>query len=824
MEENRSSIDKTTHNKRAELDKLKKEIRFHVRSNLGQDPEIMNNYSCFVGLAYSVRDRLIGQWIETQQSCTDTLAKRMFYLSCEFLPGKFLMNYLTSLGIEELAAEAVEDLGFDLDEIEEEEWDAGLGNGGLGRLASCYMDSIASLGIPGYGYGIHYDYGIFHQTIVDGYQQEGSDNWMRRGNPWDILRSEKKYKIQFYGKTESYIDINGRERFRWIDSESLIAMACDLLIPGFKNKFVTNMRLWVALSVREFDLEDFNRGDYIGAVEAKILNETISKVLYPSDDIEKGRELRLKQQFFFVSASLQDILKQFKKEYDSFEYISKWAAIQLNDTHPSIAIPEFMRLLMDEEGLNWDEAWKVCQKTFAYTNHTVLPEALETWPVKLIGNLLPRHLEIILEINQRFLENLAIEYPDNPELLSKLSIIQGDGDQRIRMAHLAIVGSHSVNGVAALHTEILKRSLFKEFDIFYQGKIKNVTNGITPRRWLLQSNPRLSKLISSVIGTKWITDLRMLKGLIPYVDDSSFCDKWHDIKLENKKQLSRYTLRKTGVGVNPNSLFDIHVKRIHEYKRQLLNVLHIITLYNRILNGNETGDVKQTFFFAGKAAPAYFQAKLIIKLINSVSEAIDREPEVNERIGVVFLPNYCVSQAEKVIPAAEISEQISTAGMEASGTGNMKLSLNGALTIGTLDGANVEILEAVGKENMFIFGLKDFEVENLRSKGYDPRKYYNKDEELKKVLDLIDSGHFSPENEHLFKPITDSLLNQGDFFMLLADYRSYVSAQENVRKLYADQADWTKRSILTVANMGHFSSDRSVLDYAKNIWDINPLM
>ena len=501
MEENRSSIDKTTHNKRAELDKLKKEIRFHVRSNLGQDPEIMNNYSCFVGLAYSVRDRLIGQWIETQQSCTDTLAKRMFYLSCEFLPGKFLMNYLTSLGIEELAAEAVEDLGFDLDEIEEEEWDAGLGNGGLGRLASCYMDSIASLGIPGYGYGIHYDYGIFHQTIVDGYQQEGSDNWMRRGNPWDILRSEKKYKIQFYGKTESYIDINGRERFRWIDSESLIAMACDLLIPGFKNKFVTNMRLWVALSVREFDLEDFNRGDYIGAVEAKILNETISKVLYPSDDIEKGRELRLKQQFFFVSASLQDILKQFKKEYDSFEYISKWAAIQLNDTHPSIAIPEFMRLLMDEEGLNWDEAWKVCQKTFAYTNHTVLPEALETWPVKLIGNLLPRHLEIILEINQRFLENLAIEYPDNPELLSKLSIIQGDGDQRIRMAHLAIVGSHSVNGVAALHTEILKRSLFKEFDIFYQGKIKNVTNGITPRRWLLQSNPRLSKLISSVIGT-----------------------------------------------------------------------------------------------------------------------------------------------------------------------------------------------------------------------------------------------------------------------------------------------------------------------------------
>ncbi|MCK5097554.1 MAG: glycogen/starch/alpha-glucan family phosphorylase, partial [Desulfobacteraceae bacterium] len=449
---------------RSEFDRLKEEIKFHVQSNLAQDPGTMNNYSCFVGLAYSVRDRLIKQWIETQQSCTDCFAKRMFYLSCEFLPGRFLMNYLTSLGIEELAREVVEELGFDLEEIEEEEWDAGLGNGGLGRLASCYMDSVATLGIPGYGYGIHYDYGIFHQTIVDGYQQEKSDNWMRRGNPWDILRSEEKYMIQFYGRTEPYTDIHGRERFRWVDTDNLIAMASDLLIPGFKNKFVTNMRLWVAVSDREFDLEGFNRGDYIGAVESKILSETISKVLYPSDEIAKGRELRLKQQFFFVSASLQDILKQFKKEYDSFEYISKWAAIQLNDTHPSIAIPEFMRLLMDEEGLNWDEAWKVCQKTFAYTNHTVLPEALETWPVKLIGNLLPRHLEIIFEINQRFLKNLAKEYPDNPAILSKLSIIQEDGDQKIRMAHLAIVGSHSVNGVAALHTEILKRSLFKEFD------------------------------------------------------------------------------------------------------------------------------------------------------------------------------------------------------------------------------------------------------------------------------------------------------------------------------------------------------------------------
>ncbi len=808
----------------SESTKLKQEIKFHIQSNLGQAPENINNYSCFVGLAYSVRDRLIEQWIKTQQSCSDNIAKRMFYLSCEFLPGRFLMNYLTNLGIKEIAETALDELGFDLEEIVEEEWDAGLGNGGLGRLASCYMDSIASLGIPGYGYGIHYDYGIFHQTIVDGYQKEGSDNWMRRGNPWDILRPEEKYKIQFYGKTETYIDLHGKERFRWVDTDHLIAMASDLLIPGFENKFVTNMRLWVAVSDREFDLDDFNRGDYIGAVESKILSETISKVLYPSDEIEKGRELRLKQQFFFVSASLQDILRQYKCDHESLDNFSEWAAIQLNDTHPSIAVPELMRLLMDDEGLSWDRAWGICQKVFAYTNHTVLPEALETWPVSMFGNLLPRHLEIIYEINRRFLNDLAIAYPKEPDLFSKLSIIQSGDESRIRMAHLAIIGSHSVNGVAALHTEILKRNLFKEYNAYYQGKIKNVTNGITPRRWLYQANPKLSDLISSVVGKKWITDLERLKGLAPLAQDAAFCEKWHNIKLENKKQLSRYVLRKISMGVNPNSLFDIHVKRIHEYKRQLLNVLHIITLYNKILDKSFKTNIKQTFFFAGKAAPAYFQAKLIIKLINSVSNAISREPDVKDKINVVFLPNYCVSQAEKIIPAAEVSEQISTAGMEASGTGNMKLSLNGALTIGTLDGANVEILEAVGQENMFIFGLKDFEVDELRTKGYDPKQYYNEDKELKKVIDLIDCGHFSPENKHLFKPIIDSLLNQGDFFMVLADYKAYVSAQENVQKLYANQNEWTKRSILTVANMGYFSSDRSVSDYAENIWNINSLI
>ncbi len=809
-------------NNLSECENLIDKIKFHVKSNLGQDIADMNNYSCFVGLARAVRDCLIDKWIETQQSCKDLLVKRMFYLSCEFLPGRFLMNYLTSLGIKDLALEALERLGFDLDEIIEEEWDAGLGNGGLGRLASCYMDSIATLSIPGYGYGIHYDYGIFHQTIVNGYQYEKSDNWMRRGNPWDIIRSEISYKIQFYGRTEAYTDIHGRKRFRWVDSDNLNAIACDILIPGFGNEFVTNMRLWMAVSNREFDLKEFNRGDYIGAVESKILSETVSKVLYPSDENEKGRELRLKQQFFFVSASLQDIIRQYRKEHNSLKKIHEWAAIQLNDTHPSIAIPEFMRLLMDEEGLNWNEAWTICINTFAYTNHTVLPEALETWPVDLIGTLLPRHLEIIFEINGQFLKAVENENPGNPELLSRLSIIDEDGIRRVRMAHLAIVGSHSVNGVAALHSEILKKRLFKDFNIFFKEKIQNVTNGITPRRWLYQANTKLSQLITSAIGEKWITNLDELENLKTYADDSSFCEKWHNIKLDNKRQLARYTLRKIGIGVNPESLFDIHVKRIHEYKRQLLNILNVITLYNRILQRNETGQIKQIFFFAGKAAPAYFQAKLIIKLINSVAHAINNEPRVKEKIGVVFLPNYCVSQAEIIIPAAEISEQISTAGMEASGTGNMKLSLNGALTIGTLDGANVEILEAVGKENMFIFGLKDYEVQNLRSNGYDPVKIYKEDGELKQVLDLIKSGHFS-HDKNLFKPIIDSLLNQGDYFMVLADYRSYISAQERARNLYADPDEWTKRSILTVAGMGYFSSDRAVSEYVDNIWDVNCL-
>jgi glycogen phosphorylase len=807
----------------SEADQLQQDIFHHIRFNLGLDPDEMNRYTCFMGLAFSVKDRLISQWINTQKSCRDALSKRVFYLSLEFLPGRFLKNYLVSLGMEDLAREVLLRLGFDLDALEEEEWDAGLGNGGLGRLASCYMDSIARLRLPGYGYGIRYDFGIFYQVIKDGYQKEKSDNWMRRGNPWEIIRFENIHRIKFYGRPEQYTDILGRPRCRWTDTEDVMAMACDIMVPGISDGFVTNMRLWTATSSREFDLEFFNRGDYIGAAEAKVLSESISKVLYPSDEMEKGKELRLKQQYFFVSATLQDIITQYLTDHKSFDGFSDWAAIQLNDTHPSIAIPELMRLFMDEHGLEWDASWAICEKTFGYTNHTVLPEALETWPVSLLGRLLPRHLEIIYEINQRFLNSVKTQYPDEPDLLERLSIIQEGDEKKVRMAHLAIAGSHSVNGVAALHSHILKTSLFKEFHRVFPLRIKNVTNGITPRRWLYQSNPALSELITSVIGPGWISDLDLLKELIPHAEDPFFQSRWQKVKLENKKRLARYTLRKTGMGVNPDMLFDIHAKRMHEYKRQLLNILHVILLYNRIRENPGTCDISRCFFFAGKAAPAYFLAKLIIRLITSVSQAINNDPATRGKLSVVFLPNYCISQAEKLIPAADISEQISTAGLEASGTGNMKFSLNGALTIGTLDGANVEIMEEVGRDNIFIFGLKADEVVKKKQEGYFPRQYYEENPALKQAIDMIDAGYFSPGDPRLFHPIVHSLLDQGDYYLVLADFASYTRAQKQVAMMYQDQKQWTRMSIVNTAGMGKFSSDRAVLEYANQIWGATPL-
>ena len=802
---------------------LKEDILRHIQFTLGSDPYLPDRYSVFMGLSHSVRDRLISRWISTQRAYYDTLAKRVYYLSMEFLPGRFLMNCVISLKMEDEVKHVLAEFGFDLDEIEEEEWDAGLGNGGLGRLASCYMDSLATLKLPGYGYGILYDYGIFHQTLINGYQRETCDNWLRHGSVWEIRRPHHLYPIRFYGRTETYEDSDGTKRHRWVDGDNILAMACDILVPGFGDQYVTNMRLWAAKSSREFNLDEFNQGDYIGAVEGKVVSENISKVLYPSDEKEEGKELRLKQQYFFVAATLCDIIRRFKKMNRSFLELPDFVAIQLNDTHPSIAIPELMRILLDEEYLEWEFAWGICGKTFAYTNHTVLPEALETWSVDLIQRLFPRHLEIIYEINRRFLTDVEKAYGKNSDAGSKMSLFQEGAPKKVRMANLAMVGSHTVNGVAALHSNILKKNVFPDFDRFFKNRIRNVTNGITPRRWLYQANPALSRLITSVIGPEWITDLGKLKGLIPLANDSRFRAAWIETKTENKKKLSRYILRKVGLGVNPNTLFDIHVKRMHEYKRQLLNVLHVITLYNRIKNDPDSVETARTILFSGKAAPAYHQAKLIIKLINSVAEMVNVDPDIKGLLKVVFLPNYCISQAEKIIPAADLSEQISTAGMEASGTGNMKLALNGALTIGTLDGANVEIMEEVGKENIFIFGLTAEKVAEYRQRGYNPEEYYSKNAELKKAVDMISSGHFSPDQPGLFLPIIDSLLHKGDYYFVLADYQSYIEAQEEVSRVFKDSEDWARRSIMNTANMGKFSSDRAVLEYAEGIWNIKPL-
>lgn len=803
---------------------LKDDIQRHVALTLGSDPFPPRKDRYYLGLCYSVRDRLLEKWIDTQRGYYDSITKRVYYLSLEFLPGRFLMNYIQALGIEEECREAVRSFGLDLDELEDEEWNPGLGNGGLGRLASCYLDSMATCKIPGYGYGILYDYGIFYQTIVNGYQQEGADNWLRQESPWVLRRGHFMCRVNFFGRIEVYEDSAGHERFRWVDTETVMAMACDIMVPGYQNCNVVNMRLWKAICSRDFELEQFNQGDYIGAVQSKVETENISKVLYPNDHSPRGKELRLKQQYFFVAATFQDIIRRFRKNnYSSYDCFPDQVTVQLNDTHPAISIAELMRLLVDEESLTWENAWSICQKTFAYTNHTVLPEALESWSTDLLGRVLPRHLQIIFEINHRFLEDVGGRFPGRTDLIRTLSII-GEGDQKhVRMAHLAIVGSHTVNGVAALHSEIIKTKLFRDFNMLYPGKFTNVTNGVTPRRWIYQCNPALSELITSAVGSGWVSDLDKLSGLAAYADDPDFQVRWQEVRRLNKKLLARYVLRKLGIGINPGTLFDVHIKRIHEYKRQLLNILHVVTLYNRIRMQTGEKFTPRTVFFAGKAAPGYFQAKLIIKLINSVAATINSDSSAGNLLKVVFLPNYCVSQAEKIIPASDLSEQISTAGMEASGTGNMKFAMNGALTIGTLDGANVEIREVVGEENFFLFGRTEDEVERLRAGGYNPWQIYESSNELKKVLDMIGTGYFSPGEPNLFKPIIDSLLHHGDYYLVLADYEDYIETQLRVSRIYEDQALWTRMSILNTANMGKFSSDRSIMEYARNIWKIAPL-
>ncbi|WP_081696758.1 glycogen/starch/alpha-glucan phosphorylase [Megalodesulfovibrio gigas] len=812
---------------------LKKDVIRHVVSSLGSDYASKSAYNYYNALALAVRDRLIDNWIKTQRSYYDEKAKRVYYLSLEYLPGKSLMNNLHCLGIYETARKAMSDLGFSLEDLAEQEWDAGLGNGGLGRLASCFLDSMATLGIPGYGYGIRYDYGIFHQVIEDGKQVEQADNWMRVGNPWAYERGQHLFPVRFFGEVKNWTDEYGRLRHTWTAGDTVLAMPCDMLVPGWDNHHVINMRLWSARSDVEFDLDFFNTGNYLGAVEEKIFDEKISKVLYPSDQIEEGRELRLKQQYFFVTATIQDILRRFRKKHQDMTELPQSVAIQLNDTHPAIAIAELMRILLDEDLLDWEVAWDICVSTFAYTNHTILPEALETWPVSLLERMLPRHMQIIYEINARFLREVErvarsedcgqLCHRDLDHLKQRVSLIQERPIKSVRMAHLAIIGSHSVNGVAALHTELLKARVFDDFQRLYPQKINNKTNGVTPRRWLWSANQPLSRLIASHIGTGFVRNLDELTQLEPLAADPAFREAWRAAKLENKQRLQAYIKRKLMRELHTEHLFDVHIKRIHEYKRQVLNLLHVVTAYNRLRHGQAADFTPRTVFFGGKAAPSYFMAKRIIHAINAVAATVNADSRVNDKLQVVYLPNYCVSQAERVIPATELSEQISTAGMEASGTGNMKFALNGALTIGTWDGATIEMAQAIGPELLFIFGMREDELVSLRQHGYNPMLYYHGDEELREALDMLRSDAFSPGQHGLFAPLVDNLLHGGDRFFVLADYRQYLGAQQDVGRLYLDQEEWTRRSILNAARMGFFSSDRAISQYAREIWDVAPM-
>ncbi len=806
-----------------DVESLKKSFIHHLEYSLAKDEYSATDHDRFQSLALLARDRMVERWIETQQAYYREDAKRVYYLSLEFLMGRALGNSLINSGIYEEAGHALRELGCDLEEIRESEWDAGLGNGGLGRLAACFLDSMATLELPAYGYGIRYEYGIFFQQILQGWQVETPDNWLRYGNPWEFERPEYLYPVKFYGRVRQYHDDAGNFRSEWVDTEEIMAMAYDTPVPGFRTSTVNTLRLWAAKSTRDFQLDYFNHGDYHRAVEDKSRSEIISKVLYPNDNVFEGKELRLKQEYFFVSATIQDIMRRYRKGHDSFDAFPEKTAIQLNDTHPAIAIPELMRILIDGEGMEWEHAWEITVKTFAYTNHTVLPEALEKWPVALMEHLLPRHMQIIYEINRRFLDVVGKAFPDDGGRVASMSIIEEGAEKRVRMANLAIVGSHSVNGVAALHSEIIRNTLFRDFAELWPGKFNNKTNGVTQRRWLKLCNPGLSSLITSRIGDEWTRDLYELKKLAPLAGDATFRREWLAVKKTNKERLAEYIMRLNGVPVNTDSLFDCQVKRIHEYKRQLLLALYLVTLYNRILANPKGPFVPRTVIFGGKSAPGYAMAKLIIKLINSVAETINGDPRAGELLKVVFLRNYCVSSAEKIIPAADLSEQISTAGFEASGTGNMKFALNGAVTIGTMDGANVEIREEVGDDNIFIFGLSADEVVKIKSAGYDPGHFYRANQELRQAIDLIAAGRFSRDRHDLFHPIVDSLLSGGDRYMLMADYGSYLEAQDRVDAAYRDREGWARMSILNAAMMGKFSSDRTIGQYADEIWNVKPV-
>ena len=776
----------------------------------------------YMALAFTLRDRLAHRWINTVESFIKEDVKIVSYLSAEFLLGPHLGNNLINLGIYDSARQAVEEAGFDLTELINQEEEPGLGNGGLGRLAACYLDSMATLEIPAIGYGIRYEFGIFDQEIRSGWQVEITDKWLRFGNPWEIPRSEITFDINFGGHTEGYYDSEGRARVRWFPHRVVKGIAYDTPILGYRVNTCNTLRLWKAEACESFDFQAFNVGDYYGAVDEKLYSENITKVLYPNDEPVAGKQLRLEQQYFFVSCSLQDLIRMHLLRGKSLDTFHEKNAVQLNDTHPSIAVAELMRLLIDEHEMDWEKAWDVTRNTFAYTNHTLLPEALEKWPLPLFRSVLPRHLEIIYEINRRFLDEVRVRYPGDGGIASRLSLIDEGGEKYVRMANLACVGSHAINGVAALHTELLKQDVLRDFYELWPEKFSNKTNGVTPRRFMVLSNPRLSQLITDKIGDTWIKHLDELRKLEDFADDKDFLSKWHQVKLENKKVLAGLIKDRTGILVNPDSLFDILVKRIHEYKRQHLDVLHIISLFNRIKEDPSQQITPRTFIFGGKAAPGYFMAKLIIKLITSVAAVVNRDPDVADRLKVVFFPDFNVKNAQPIYPAADLSEQISMAGKEASGTGNMKFSMNGALTIGTLDGANVEIREEVGAENFFLFGLTAAEVHKVKAEGYNPREYYNSNSELKKAIDLISSGYFSKGDVALFKPLVDSLIHH-DAYLVLADYQSYLECQQRVSQAYLDKEQWNRMSVLNVARMGKFSSDRSIREYCEDIWRVKPV-
>jgi glycogen phosphorylase len=804
----------------ADSDALKRSFADHLQYSQGKDEHTATPMDRYFAAAYTVRDRMMRRWIQTQQAYYKRDAKRIYYLSLEFLMGRLMENNLINLGLHANMRAALSDLGLDLGDLLSQEPDAGLGNGGLGRLAACFLDSMATLQLPAYGYGIRYEFGIFDQEIRNGYQVERPEEWLRFGCAWEIPRPEAQVPIRLYGRTEHYKDEHGALKVRWVDGRRVMGMPYDVPVAGYGEGNVNTLRLWRARASQEIDLANFNAGDYLRAVEEKDISENISKVLYPNDLTVMGKELRLQQQYFFVACSIHDVVTRHLKVHDGFADFTDKVAIQLNDTHPAIAIAELMRVLVDEHDMAWDAAWRLCRATFGYTNHTLLPEALERWSVDLFGRVLPRHLELIYEINARFLEECRASARVDEGAISRMSLIEEGGVKQVRMANLAVVGSHSVNGVAALHTDLLKAHLFHDFDRLWPEKFNNKTNGVTPRRWLLASNPELARALTEVIGDGWITDGAELRKLEPLARDKGFRRLFREVKRENKARLAEIVQAENGITLDLDSIFDVQVKRIHEYKRQLLAILRVAHEYLRMKADPGYRPVPRSYLFGGKAAPGYAMAKHVIKLINAVGEVINHDVDVQGRIAVVFLRNFRVSLGERIYPAADLSEQISTAGKEASGTGNMKFTLNGALTIGTLDGANVEIREEVGAENFFLFGLTVEEVATLRQRGYQPWEWYRKDRNVKAVLDAIGGGVFSPGEPGLFRPIVDSLLNGGDPYLCLADFAAYCACQDRVSQAWLDQEEWTRMAILNTARSGKFSSDRTIREYADEIWKV----